>query len=555
MPEQTPFRTLTTHFTRMLYAAGADGSQTSVIRTLAGVATPMLMVGFWSVLLLSRVPIQFVPPWVLAAMHYTFVLYSFCAMACVTALQWERLFPTRADFLILLPLPIRPLTLFSAKLASSAGFLGMFLLATNAFATLIFPMLYGRAVLRVMFAHGIAVFTAGLVASLTVLAVEALVIILVPEGWFRRVAPVVQTIIVTASLTLFLRIVTVNERLSSFMNGDVTFAGKLPSLWFLSIYETLMGSPTATPFAHHMAHRAWLCLPILLLAIAALYPAAWKRRQRMALEGTHSTRLRNGGILQQLMHRTMLRTPDQRAIFHFLTQTLTRLSRYHVMLAAYCGSGIALAIAVAITLNPRGANFTVSLDARGVHEALAILLFWTIAGLRVAFLLPEELRARWIFQMAPLSTTRVVSTIKLFVMLACLGVIAVFTATLAACHWSTADILQQACLGTAAAVLLVDMFFFQTDSIPFTSPSRPERSSLPLTLAIYIFGVPVLELLMVALARWVNTSPVRLGESLLAAAAVHALFHLLRRLPSHSVSNDPFLGETDTDVRTLGLSV
>ncbi|MEK6399076.1 MAG: hypothetical protein V4734_13390, partial [Terriglobus sp.] len=388
-----------------------------------------------------------------------------------------------------------------------------------------------------------------------VLAVEALVIILVPEGWFRRIAPVVQTIIVTASLTLFLRIITVNERLSSFLNGDVTFAGKLPSLWFLSIYETLLGGPTATSFAHQMAHRAWLCLPILILAIATLYPAAWKRRQHMALEGTHSPRLRNGGILQQFMHRTMLRDPDQRAIFHFLTQTLTRLSRYHVMLAAYSGSGIALAIAVAIRLNARGANFTVSLDARGVHEALAILLFWTIAGVRVAFLLPEELRARWIFQMAPLSTTRVVSTIKLFVMLACLGVIAAFTAVLAVCHWDTVDIVQQACLGIAAAVLLVDMFFFQTDSIPFTSPSRPERNSLPLTLAIYIFGVPVLELLMVALARWVHTSPVRLGESLLAAAAAHALFHLLRRLPSHPVSNDPFLGETDTDVRTLGLSV
>jgi hypothetical protein len=549
MPETTSFRTLTAHFTRMLYATGADGSQTSTIRTLAGVATPMLMAAFWIVTLAARLN-----AWSAAAIHYLFVLYSFCAMACVTALQWERLFPTRTDFLILLPLPIRPHTLFGAKLASSAAFLGMFLLATNIFGALLFPMLYGTGMLRVMFAHAVAVFTAGLVASIAVLTVEALVIVLVPEGWFRRVAPIVQTFIVAASLTLFLRIATVDEQLPYFLNGNVSFAGKLPSLWFLSVYETLLGGPTATPFAHQMAHRAWECLPILVTAVAMLYPAAWKRRQRMALEGARSTRLRAGGLLQQLTHRILLPHADQRAIFHFLSQTLARLNRYHVMLAAYCGSGIALALAVSVTLNTRGTRLTMSLDPRGVHEALAILLFWTVAGLRVAFLLPEELRARWIFQMAPLSTTRVVTTIKLFVMLVCLTVIAVFMATLAVCRWSTVDILIQASFGIATAIILADVFFFMTDSVPFTRPSLPERSSLPLTLAVYIFGVPLLELLMVTLEHWVGISLSRLAMTLLSAAAVHALFHFLRRLPSHGASSDPFLGETDTDIRTLGLS-
>ncbi|HEY9138172.1 MAG TPA: hypothetical protein VIM67_07845, partial [Terriglobus sp.] len=112
MLESTPFRTLATHFTRMLYATGADASQTSTVRTLAGVATPMLMAAFWIVTLATHLT-----PWAFASLHYLFVLYSFCAMACVTALQWERLFPTRTDFLILLPLPIRPHTLFGAKLA------------------------------------------------------------------------------------------------------------------------------------------------------------------------------------------------------------------------------------------------------------------------------------------------------------------------------------------------------------------------------------------------------------------------------------------------------
>lgn len=554
MPESMPLRTLTAHFTRMLYASGADGSQTSTTRTLAGVAAPMLLAAFWLVLLESRVPIRFIPPWSLAELHYLFVLYSMCAMACVTALQWERLFPTRADFLILLPLPIHPRTLFSARLASVASFLGMFLLASNLFGTLIFPMLYSSGMLRAMLAHAVSVFTAGIASSLAVLALEALIIVIVPEGWFRRIAPIVQTLIVTVSLTLFLRVFTVGEHLPSLLRGNIPLAGKLPTLWFLSIYETLLGGPTATPYATHLSHHAAQCLPILLLATALLYPAAWKRRQRMALEGVQGARLRSGGIVQRLMHRILLRDADQRAIFHFLTQTLTRLSRYHVMLAAYCGSGIALALAISVTLNTQAAQLTLSIDPMGIHKALPILLFWTVAGLRVAFLLPEELRARWIFQMAPLSTTRVVTTVKFFVLLVCLAVIAAFTATLAACHWNTADILRQDCFCMAAAILLTDIFFFLTDNVPFTRPAQPERSSLPLTLAVYIFGVPVFLSMMFTLQYWARTSLVRLAEALLTAAAVHALLHVLRRLPTHSVSNDPFLGESDSDVRTLGLS-
>ncbi|MEZ2348590.1 hypothetical protein [Terriglobus sp. RCC_193] len=554
MPESLPFRTLTRHFTRMLYATGEDASQTGTTRMLAGVAAPMLLAAFWLVLLESRVPIRFVPPWSLAELHYLFVLYSICVMACVTALQWERLFPSRADFLILLPLPIHSRTLFGARLASVASFLGMFLLASNLFGTLIFPMLYGAEMPRAMLSHAVAVFTAGIASSLAVLALEALIIVIVPERWFHHIAPIVQTLIVTVSLTLFLRVFTVGEHLPSLLQGDIPVAAKLPALWFLSLYETLLGGPTATPYAAHLSHHVAQCLPVLLMATALLYPTAWKRRQRMAIEGAHTARRSSRGIVQQLLHRILLRDPDQRAIFHFLTQTLTRLSRYHVMLAAYCGSGIALAVAISVTFNTQAARLTVSIDPAGIHKALPILLFWTVAGLRVAFLLPEELRARWIFQMAPLITTRVVTTIKLFVLLVCLVVIAVFTVTLATCHWNTADIFRQDCFCTAAAILLTDVFFFLTDSVPFTRPAQPERSSLPLTLAMYIFGVPVFLSIMFTLEYWARTSLVRLASALLSAVAIHALLHFLRRLPSHSVSSDPFLGESDSDVRTLGLS-
>jgi hypothetical protein len=549
MPESTPFRTLTRHFTRMLFATGEDASQTGTVRMLAGVSAPMLMAAFWIVTLAHNLR-----SWDAASIHYLFVLYSFCAMGCVTTLQWERLFPTRSDFLILLPLPVRPRTLFSAKLISVAGFLFLFQIAANLFGTLLFPMLYGTGMPRIMLAHAIAVFGAGIAASFAVLAMEALVIVIVPESWFHRVAPIVQTVLIAALLTLFLHVFTVGEQLHALLTGALPAAQYLPPLWFSAVYETRLGGTTATPLAATMAHRAWECLPFLFAAVAILYPTAWKRRQHMALESARGARIRKHKVAQSILHGFLLQHPDQWAVFHFTVQTLARLSRYHVLLAAYCSSGIALALTAALSLHSSREGLTWTLNPIGIHMALPILLFWTIAGLRVAFLLPEELRARWIFQMAPLQTARVVSTMKKFVFLICVSITIVVLALLAACGWDIADLCRQACFGLAAAVLLADLFFFLTDSIPFTRPNLPDRSSLPLTLAVYIFGVPMFLLLMITLEHWVGTSLPRLTSSLLVMAGIHGMFHFLRRLPSHAASEDPFLGESDGDVQILGLS-
>jgi len=169
--------------------------------------------------------------------------------------------------------------------------------------------------------------------------------------------------------------------------------------------------------------------------------------------------------------------------------------------------------------------------------------------------MPADLAARWMFRMAPLRTVRVVSTAKLLVFGCCCGTIALVVAALAACRWSIVDLLLQTIFGLMFAVLLVDVFLYGEDSVPFTRPRLPGRSSLPLTLAVFLFGVPLFAVLAVTLERWAAHNALHVAEACGGAAAVHFLLHWLRRLPSHAASDDPFLGENDTDVQTLGLSV
>lgn len=548
----TPLQALSRHFFWRFFqtenVGEGDTSDTPVVRALSGVAVPMLMAAFWIVTLGGRMP-----AWNAAGVHTLFVMYAFCSMGCITALQWEKLFPERIDFLILSPLPLQPRVLFVAKLCAVALFLSLFVVAGSIFGTLLLPALAGRHVFWAMLVHATAVMSAGVAASWAVLAFEAVVIAVTPDRWFRHVAPVIQAILVGLFLLMFLRVGAVGERLPELLGGGVRGAGWFPPLWFESVYEVLMGSVAATAFAHVLALRAVYCLPWLCAAVVVTYPLAWAKRRRAALEGVSGRRLRDG-VWIRVAHRTVLRSADQRAVFHFIRQTLSRLSQYHVLLAAYCGCGLALGIAFAVSVDSVAGHLRVSLWRTGVQAAVPLLLFWAIAGLRVAFLLPTDLAARWIFRLAPLNTQRVVTTTKVLVFSVAAVVLAGVVAVLAMFGWSVRDLALQVVFGLIYAMLLTDVFFYAQSHVPFTRPRLPGRSSLPMTIAVFLFGVPLCMSLAVILERWVHYSPVRLMEACVAVLVFHAVQRWLRGLPSHSASEDPFLGELDQDVQTLGLS-
>lgn len=543
-------RVLFRHFFHQLLTGNdTGGSETSLVRALAIIAAPMLMAAFWIVTLARGLL-----PWPAAGIHFLFVFYSFCSMGCVTALCWERLFPERLDFLVLLPMPLRGRSIFAAKLCAVGAFLSLFLLAANVFGTLLLPALAGlQMVLRAMAAHAAAVFAAGMASALAVLAFESLVVALLPDRWVRYVVPCLQALLVASFLGLFLRVNTVMDALPSLLSGG-RLAQWSPPLWFLCLYEVRVGGPTATALAYTLAWRAFVCLPILVVAATLLYPAAWARRKRMALEGTRSARLRDAHFWEAVIHKTVLYWPDGRAVFHFMRQTLARQSSYHARLAAYAGAGLALGLTVGVRVELSGRAFHLSVSPMGAQATLPLLLFWTIAGLRTAFLLPTELSARWIFRMADLSTRRVISTTKVFVFIVCCAVIALVLLVLKVAGWQGADLWLQCAFGIWCAILLIDLFFYLEAYVPFTRPQLTERSSLPMTLAVYVFGLPVLGVLMVALERWTGHSVWRALAACSVAAAVHFLLRWLRRLPSHPSSEDVFLDELTEAVQTLGLS-
>ena len=184
------------------------------------------------------------------------------------------------------------------------------------------------------------------------------------------------------------------------MEGRAAFAVYLPPLWFLGLYETLAMGAAAPSAAWPLAVIGLYTTAAVALLTLITYPLAWSRQKKRALEGASQAR---GQIAQDSRHpasKTILKRPQQRAIFHFLSQTIARNPRYQIYLALYSGAGLALALCTTISVR-QSANhaLTPTLWQPGLHAVLPLLLFWMVAGLRGSFAFPVDILARWVFPM------------------------------------------------------------------------------------------------------------------------------------------------------------
>jgi hypothetical protein len=559
-------RALTSHFFRRFFdndTVSLEGeTETTVVRALTMIAVPTLMVAFF---LLPGYPRH--APWIAAAIHYFFVLYSFVAMGCVATLEWEMLFPDRMDFLILLPLPLKMRDLFAAKARALLSFLGMFLLAANVSGALLLPMVAGAArllpanafgeYLRMFMAHGVAVFAAGVASALMVLAIEGVAICVLPERWFRVLSPMVQSLLICSLLFAVLLLPVISMDMRHLLTVPSRFSRCMPPLWFLAMYESLGRSETTTEYSRSLARLGGWAMLIAFLVVLVTYPLAWRRRQRMAMEGASQSREKRLGRLSLLVDRIFVRTSEERAVFHFISQTILRKGRYQVYLAVYAGIGMAFCLCFALTFGllsgaTRELDFP-ALSEEGLHTVMPLVLFWMTAGVRMVFSMPVDMKARWIFQMNPPSGEKIFSAVETWIRL-CAGSLMVILLVLLAWHgWSLWQLTVQAVCGVCLASLLMDLFFFFPSGIPFTRPRLPGRNSLPLVLTIFVFGFPACVVSAYRLELRAEAWPLTLIWLGIVAVGVRVGLHHARRSPVYP-PDEAFGDETDNSILTLGIS-
>jgi len=527
--------------------------EVSVVRALCFCAVPSLMVAFW---LLPCYPNR--PELATVADRYFFVLNSFVAMGVVTTFEWEMLFPDRADFQILLPLPLQARELFFAKGRALLSFLGMFLVASNIFATVLFPAVstgsQGNFFSNVS-VHFVSVMLSGIFAAFAMLAIEGISLCILPGRSLRLISPVLQAFSITLLLLLLLLFPLFGSHMQTLLEGHAAFAKFIPPLWFLGLYEHLLLGNSAPAGAQELANIGlYATASVTLLAFIA-YPVAWARQEKRAIEGASQARVQSRGLVFGWLHTTLLRRPQERAVFHFISQTMQRNTRYQVYLAIYSGVGIALALASIVTLRfSPDRHLHLALSDLGLHAVLPLLLFWLVLGLKSAFAFPVDMLARWVFPMNLLQTGAHRRAANTWVLICCSFLTCAVLVFLCALGWNTRALTLQAIWGICLSFFLADVFFVHTSRIPFTQPRLPGRATLPITLTLYAAAFPAFVLLSVHLEILAESHWAVLIRVVLCILGLHLLLELVGKSAKHTELSGFSLEETDDSFQTLGLN-
>ena len=479
---------LTRHFLRRFFENDlleSDGdTSTTVARGLAIVAAPGLILAFF---LQNSYPER--PVWGRIEDQYFFVLFSFVTMAGLTLFEWEMLFPERLDFLVLTPLPLRPKQLLFGKAAALSGLLGLFLIAANLFGVIMLPAVSKEAFWRMVWAQSVATSLAGVFAAAAMIATGGLLLCVLPPATFRRVSCALQMGATAALVLLVLSYARFGDEMARVLEQPGAVARWVPTIWFLGVYQRVLHGDAAQAFALPAAQRAWTATGVAACIAVLLYPVAWVRMQRMAMQGEVS-RADAPVRWWAAWQNQWIQAPVERAVLSFIGKTMGRNSRYQVYLAIYGGVGLALSVACVLTFREQAHGLQVFISEFGLHAVLPLLLFWTVAGLHVAFAFPQNLPARWIFRIAGVDAQACVRATRHWVFGCELVLVLVITATCAGLGWSWRALLVQAVWGACFAIMLVETFFVAQRGAPFTRPRSPGKTSLPAVLTLYLGVLP-----------------------------------------------------------------
>jgi len=549
-PERSQFSHLVRHFLERFFnheTASPDGDARARV---ALVAVTTGLPGFVVALYLWPIYHPFIgwppgralnidppPYWLQVNHHFFFILYSFVAMGITTVFEWDLLFPDLLDVCVFTALPIPNRRLFQARVAAIALLIGGFLLNANMLALLFLPLsIDPPRILPLLSADLFACLGGGLFSAVLVLALQSVLLAIVGERLFRRISLPLQGLLITALLLLLFLFPVFSAAIPVFLASGSAWVMSCPPFWFLGIYQRLLEGPSALPVYTKLAQTGCAALLSTLLLAMLAYPIAYLRRVRELVvgPGAGDTRIHGARPLHGLLHVTLLRPPVCRGVFHFIGQTLFRVQRYRIYLVLYGGVGLATVIATILRLTVVRARVNIGVSADGICAAIAIVAFWIVAGLRMAFASPGNRQGSWIFRIVhgrPPQFSIALQQLRaarLWVLLS--TSLVTLSASLIFCSFAPRELqtvparLSLLLIGAGLCLLLTDAFFLNVRAVAFSGDPEREPSNLAMTVLKYFTFFPVVIWLPVAAELWIESS---LVHALLAAAIIAATHFVL----------------------------
>jgi hypothetical protein len=369
------------------------------------------------------------------------------------------------------------------------------------------------------------------------LALQGVLINTVGDRIFRRITPVLQGGSIMVLLAVLLLYPTLSRSLASLLGAETGVARYFPPFWFLGVYECVFRGASAPVGFGELARTGSSALAIMVGLAIVTYPLAYRRRVRQLVEGARaSDRPSSVAVpLDGLLHATVLRGPSERAVFHFIQQTVLRASRQRVMLALYGGLAVSLALSNMLVLRAGAGHVRASLLPEGIRAAVPIMAFWTVIAAGSIVCAPIDRRGSWMFRAVigragPGHIAGVWVWTTMWALLVSLATVLLLHFALPPAMRTPLVTAGQIVVAAGSSVLLADVGLLSVRWMPFAHMRRSSVSDFPLMIVRYIVLFPLFVRLLVGAETRIEGSAAHLLGTVLVVVAMHLA---MRRVQGH----------------------
>ncbi|HKW99357.1 MAG TPA: hypothetical protein VJN43_16575 [Bryobacteraceae bacterium] len=436
------------------------------------------------------------------------ITFSMFVIAMFTTLQWPALFPGLRDYLALAGLPVRMREVFVAKFTALVAFAGSFVIATTLPPSLILPMMIGGRYSTHPTMQVPALFASCSLAALFVffslVAVQGVLLNLLPHRQFVRISLAIQGALLTALLCGFPLVLSISS-LQNSMNQRPEWAVYVPPAWFLGLDQVIYGNHE--PFAQRLA---WVGLTSVAVAAAAAvltYLWSYRRHRVRVLESRDTSARADQRSWRTGIAARFLPDPRKLAVFSFIGKTLVRSRHHRLVLTAFAALAIAVVVSSFEGLVLDGGFREVLKRSAAVRQAaisapLALSLF-LLAGFRYLFRLPVELPANWVFRVNEAGNRLAFLTATEQFLLCCaVAPVALVTLPLEMLLLGVSTGIAAGILCLVPSLILMEILLVRFEKVPFTSSYLPGRRPPVETVVIYGTAVMLYISILGSIINW-----------------------------------------------------
>lgn len=430
--------------------------------------------------------------------EYALISTTMLIVGLFAVLSWNATYPDHRDVMVLGPLPVRASTVFLSKLAALAVALSLTVVIFNAASFIVLPLafaprdatpldlLFSLDTCRLACAFWITLFASGLFILCNVLAVQG-IIGLLPRRLYLRASVFLQLITFCAFLTgYFLQpSLTSLKALTAVENRSLLVCS--PSYWFLGLFQQLNGSASGPGHSviAALATHAWVGLAVSIATAGVAFLLSYYRALRNVVEQPDIVPRSPRFNWSPNFGNTI-----DTAVTYFALRSLCRSSRHRLLLAFYLGLGFATVILFLKT--PVVQELSASSAVNSWHQpslpvlasSFVMICAWMI-GIRVAFRIPLELRANWIFRITQIHpASKYFAAARRAVYVVALAPVWITAAALFLVLWPWHQALGHLIVLLLLGILLVEWWLHSFHIIPFACSYLPGRTNLHITFLL-----------------------------------------------------------------------